>query len=48
MAKMQSVMVPLGTNAPEFVLPDTISDKLIKFKDLTSDIATVVMFICNH
>ncbi len=45
---MQSVMVPLGTNAPEFVLPDTISDKLIKFKDLTSDIATVVMFICNH
>ena len=41
-------MLPLGTKAPNFNLPDTISSKNISLKEVTSDVATVVMFICNH
>jgi len=43
-----SNMMELGTAAPEFTLPDTISGKTVAFSDLKSDIATVVFFICNH
>jgi peroxiredoxin len=38
----------LGTKAPSFELPDTISGKTLKLSELASDIATVIMFICNH
>ena len=48
MAETPSNMIPLGTKAPSFELPDTISGKTLKLSDLTSDIATVIMFICNH
>ena len=41
-------MIPLGTTAPDFNLPDTISGKLVKLDDIKSDIATVIMFLCNH
>jgi peroxiredoxin len=43
-----SNMLPLGTKAPDFKLWDVISDKDLSFHELKSDIATVVMFICNH
>jgi len=48
MAETPSTMVPLGTTAPDFTLPDTITGKTISFNELKSDIATVIMFICNH
>lgn len=48
MAKTASSMVPLGSFAPDFSLPDTVSGKVLSLKDLKSDKATVVMFICNH
>lgn len=48
MALKESNMLPLGTQAPTFILPDTISGKNISLKDLQSEVATVVMFICNH
>ena len=48
MSLKESNMLPLGTQAPDFTLPDTISGKELRLKDLQSDIATVVMFICNH
>jgi thiol-disulfide isomerase/thioredoxin len=48
MAATESNMMPLGTKAPEFNLPDTISGTNKSLKDLKSDRATVVMFICNH
>lgn len=41
-------MLPLGTLAPDFELPDTVSDKLLSLSDVASDRATVIMFICNH
>lgn len=43
-----SKMLPLGTSAPGFKLPDTVSGKEISLEDIRSDKATVVMFICNH
>jgi thiol-disulfide isomerase/thioredoxin len=41
-------MIPLGTVAPSFSLPDAVSGKLVSLDLLRSDKATVVMFICNH
>lgn len=48
MALTPSNMMPLGTVAPDFKLPDTVSGEMIALNDVKSDIATVVMFICNH
>lgn len=48
MAATPSAMVELGTKAPDFNLPDTISGKQISLDEIKSDKATVVMFICNH
>lgn len=48
MALTESNMLPLGTHAPDFMLPDTVSDKMLSLSDLISDRATVVMFLCNH
>lgn len=41
-------MIPLGSKAPEFSLPDTISGKSVSLKSAAGKNATVVMFICNH
>lgn len=43
-----SKMIPLGSTAPAFSLPDTVSGQTLSLKALQSDKATVVMFICNH
>jgi thiol-disulfide isomerase/thioredoxin len=48
MALTPSTMLPLGTQAPEFVLPDTVSHQTLSLAQLKSDVATVIMFICNH
>ena len=48
MAKTPSTMVALGTTAPDFILPDTVSGKHISLQNIKGQIATVVMFICNH
>ncbi len=48
MARTPSNMLPLGTIAPDFNLPDTVSGTSKKLSDLKSDVATVIMFICNH
>ncbi len=48
MALTPSTMMPLGTTAPDFALPDSVSGKTLSLSDLKSDVATVVMFICNH
>ena len=41
-------MLPLGTIAPGFNLPDTVSGKSVRLEDIRSENATVVMFLCNH
>lgn len=48
MARTPSNMMPLGTQAPDFQLPDTVSGQTVGLHDLKSDQATVIMFICNH
>jgi len=41
-------MLPLGTEAPDFRLPDTISGKRLSLRDLKGERGVVLMFICNH
>ena len=41
-------MVPLGTVAPAFRLPDTVSGRELSLDELASDKGTVIMFLCNH
>ncbi|MEL6536108.1 MAG: thioredoxin family protein [Bacteroidota bacterium] len=48
MALTYSTMMDLGTPAPDFSLPDTVSGKTLALADLKSEVATVVAFICNH
>jgi peroxiredoxin len=47
MAETPSAMVPLGTPAPDFRLPDT-DGKMLARDDFTDAPALLVMFICNH
>ncbi|WP_304985033.1 thioredoxin family protein [Coxiella-like endosymbiont] len=48
MALTSSKMIPLGTKAASFNLPDAVSGEKKSLAQLKSDIATVIMFICNH
>jgi len=48
MARTPSTMVKLGTKAPDFLLPDTVSGKQLSLDDTKGEIATMIMFICNH
>lgn len=48
MALTPSNMMPLGTIAPDFNLPDTISQEQKSLQQLRGEKGTVVMFICNH
>ena len=48
MALTPSTMIPLGTSAPDFSLPDPVSGGTKSLDELKSSTATVVMFICNH
>jgi peroxiredoxin len=41
-------MLALGTSAPDFRLPDTLSGRNLGLADLRAEYATLVMFICNH
>lgn len=45
---IESNMMKLGTKAPNFSLLDTVSGEMVTLQQLQSDIATVVVFICNH
>ena len=48
MARTPSTMVALGTKAPGFTLPDTVSGKDISIENIKGELATMIMFICNH
>lgn len=48
MALTPSTMLPLGTLAPDFTLPDTVSGQVLSLSTLKSAQATLVMFLCNH
>ena len=48
MARTESNMLPIGTKAPEFTLPDAVSGDMLTLYELRPAAATVIMFICNH
>ncbi len=48
MVQTLSNMMPLGTIAPDFTLPDAVSGKELSLQELKGEVATVIMFICNH
>jgi peroxiredoxin len=45
---MQSRMLALGTAAPPFTLPDTVSGKSVSLEDFAESRALLVAFLCNH
>ncbi len=47
MALTPSTMLPLGTPAPDFRLPDT-AGKIVSLDDYRDAPALLVMFLCNH
>ena len=47
MVAVNSTMLPLGTKAPDFSLPDT-NGKTISLTNLQGAPALVVVFMCNH
>ena len=48
MALTASTMLPLGTKAPDFLLPDVVSGKSIALSTFADKKALLVMFICQH
>jgi peroxiredoxin len=48
MALTPSNMLPLGTIAPNFSLPDVVSDKIISLTDFQDYKGLVIMFISRH
>jgi peroxiredoxin len=48
MALTPSVMLPLGTPAPDFTLPDVVSGKSVSLSQFEGKKAVLVMFICRH
>jgi thiol-disulfide isomerase/thioredoxin len=48
MAYIESSMMPLGTVAPDFELPDLLHGGTVHLHALPPAKATVVMFLCNH
>ncbi len=43
-----TMMLELGTEAPEFALPDAISGKTVRRDDLRGQQGLLVMFLCAH
>jgi peroxiredoxin len=48
MAETPSTMLALGTRAPDFALPDTVSGREVKPADFAGRKALLVMFISRH
>jgi peroxiredoxin len=48
MAATETIQIPLGYKAPEFLLPDVLSGESKSFAQLKGDRGTVVVFMCNH
>jgi len=48
MALTPSTMLALGTQAPDFALPDVVTGKTVTLKDFAGRKGLLVMFICKH
>jgi peroxiredoxin len=47
MVRTPSTMLPLGTPAPDFALPN-VDGRIVTLADAAGPAGTIVMFICNH
>jgi peroxiredoxin len=47
MVRTASTMLPLGTSAPDFCLPDT-DGTLVSLSDVSGNRGLLVVFMCNH
>jgi peroxiredoxin len=45
---VSSTMLPLGTAAPDFALPDVATGKTVRLADFADRRALLVMFVCAH
>jgi len=48
MASTPSTNIALNFQAPDFTLPNTLSGEKISLSEIKSEIATVIIFMCNH
>ena len=48
MSATPSIMLPLGSHAPDFKLLDTQSNSQLTLQSLKGTKGTVILFICNH
>jgi peroxiredoxin len=48
MVRTASTMLELGTEAPDFALPDVVSGKTVTLADFAGKKNLLVMFICRH
>ena len=48
MALTESTMMPLGTRAPDFQLPEPLTNRKLAFADTLGKKGTLVIFMCNH
>jgi peroxiredoxin len=48
MSATPSTMLELGTKAPDFELPDTVSGDRISLEDFEESKALLIIFMCNH
>jgi peroxiredoxin len=48
MASTESTMLPLGTAAPAFTLPDAVSGRAVSLDTFADRKALLVMFLCPH
>jgi peroxiredoxin len=48
MARTESTMLPLGTSAPDFTLPNVVTHRDLSLKDAAGPKGLLVMFLCRH
>lgn len=48
MARTESTMLALGTQAPDFKLPEPKTGNIISLSNFNDSLALLVIFICNH
>ena len=48
MAAVESIMLELGTPAPDFSLPDVVSGKTVSLANFAGKRGLLVMFLCPH
>ena len=48
MAKTPSTMLPLGTIAPNFSLPEPATGRTVSLDEATGSAGVLVVFMCNH